>query len=208
MDQKKVKVCGMNNKQNIAEVISAGADLIGLIFFDKSPRSIDKGNVDLAFIKDLKISKVGVFVNEELEDVLRIAAEYELNYLQLHGSESPDYCLKAKEQGYGIWKAFSIGDSIDADSLKPYEEHVDLYLFDTKGKNHGGNGMKFNWKTLNEYNLSKPFMLSGGLTLNDSDDVSNLKFDQLWGVDLNSGFELEPGRKKPSEIEEFINRIN
>ena len=198
----------MNDKENITEVIFAGADLIGLIFFDKSPRSVDKGNVDLTFIRDLKIPKVGVFVNEELEVVLRIAAEYELDYLQLHGNESPDYCLKAKEQGYGIWKAFSIGDSIDADSLKPYEEHVDLYLFDTKGKNHGGNGMKVNWKALNEYNLSKPFMLSGGLTLNDSDDVSNLKFDQLWGVDLNSGFELEPGRKKTSEIEEFINRIN
>jgi phosphoribosylanthranilate isomerase len=208
MDKMKVKVCGMNNKQNITEVASLGTDLIGLIFFDKSPRGVKKGDVDSAFVKELKISKVGVFVNEALEVVLQIAKEYELNYLQLHGNESPEYCQRVKESGYKVWKAFSVGESIDTEQLKQYEGVVDLFLFDTKGKNYGGNGMKFNWEALNEYNLSKPFMLSGGLTLKDAENVSGLEFDKLWGVDLNSGFELEPGRKKPNEIEEFIKRIN
>ena len=203
-----VKVCGMNNKQNITEVASVGVDLIGLIFFDKSPRSVEKGDVDSTFVKALNVSKVGVFVNEALEVVLQIAKEYELDYLQLHGKESPGYCQKAKESGYKVWKAFSVGESLDMEQLKPYENVLDLYLFDTKGKNYGGNGMKFNWGALSEYNLSKPFMLSGGLTLKDAEDVSGLEFHKLWGVDLNSGFEQSPGRKKSNEIEEFINIIN
>ena len=208
MDKMKVKVCGMNNKQNIAEVASVGIDLIGLIFFDKSPRSVEKGDVDSAFVKELSILKVGVFVNEELEVVLQKAKDYKLNYLQLHGNESPEYCHKAKETGCQVWKAFLVGDSLDMELLKRYEDLVDLFLFDTKGKNYGGNGMKFNWEALNEYNLSKPFILSGGLTLKDAQDVSRLEFDKLWGVDLNSGFEESPGRKKSNEIEDFINIIN
>lgn len=204
----KVKVCGMNNKQNITEIASVGTDLIGLIFFDKSPRSVKKGDVDSDFVKGLKISKVGVFVNEALKVVLQIAKEFELNYLQLHGNESPEYCRRAKESGFEVWKAFSVGESLDTEQLKQYESVVDLFLFDTKGKNYGGNGMKFNWEALNEYKLSKPFMLSGGLTLKDANDVSGLAFEKLWGVDLNSGFEQSPGRKKSNEIEEFINIIN
>ena len=126
----KVKVCGMNNKQNITDVISVGADLIGLIFYAKSPRSVEKGNLDSAFVKELKISKVGVFVNEELENVLQIAKEYELNYIQLHGNESPEYCQMVKESDYRVWKAFSVGESLDTKQLKQYDSVVDLFLFD------------------------------------------------------------------------------
>lgn len=208
MDKMNVKVCGMNNKQNIVEVASVGANLIGLIFFDKSPRSVEKGDVDSTFVKSLNISKVGVFVNEELDVILETAKKYELNYLQLHGTESPNYCQKAKESGYDVWKAFSVGESLDMEQLRPYENVVDLFLFDTKGKNYGGNGVKFNWGALNEYNLSKPFMLSGGLSLKDAQGVSGLEFDKLWGVDLNSGFESKPGTKKVKEIKEFIKIVN
>ncbi|MDP4679095.1 MAG: phosphoribosylanthranilate isomerase [Cyclobacteriaceae bacterium] len=203
----KIKVCGMNNKQDITNVVSAGANLIGLIFYDKSPRSADKGDVDADFVKQLAVSIVGVFVNENINTVTKIAQDYDLDYLQLHGDESPEYCSELKNKGYKVWKAFSVAETLDKEKLKNYEDVVDYYLFDTKGINYGGNGRKFNWDVLDEYNLSKPFFLSGGLSLSDAQEVSNFVHERFWGVDLNSGFEQSPGQKKANEIEEFINNM-
>ncbi len=205
----KVKVCGLNNKENIAEVVSVGIDMIGLIFYRKSPRSIDKGNVDPVFVKALsEVKKVGVFVNEEPQTVSQLGEEYGLDYLQLHGSESPGYCQEMKDKGYKVIKAFSVNETLDLHELSKYEEHVDCFLFDTKGKNHGGNGVKFNWEALAGYPLDVPFMLSGGLTVNDAGAVNQLGLAQLWAVDLNSGFEKSPGLKKANEVSEFLNTLN
>ena len=203
----KVKVCGLNTKSNIKEVVEAGVDWIGLIFYSKSPRSVDKGDVDADFVASLKVKKVGVFVNEEEEEVKQIAANYQLDLLQLHGDESPEYCERLKQVGYKIIKAFSVKDSLNETELKVYEGVVDYFLFDTKGKNYGGNGMKFNWQALEAYNLSKPFLLSGGLTAEDAGDVTGLNIDALWGADLNSGFEIKPGLKNATKVKEFIKTI-
>ncbi len=203
----KVKVCGLNTKSNIKEVIEAGVDWIGLIFYSKSPRSVDKGDVDADFVAKLKVMKVGVFVNEEEEEVKQIAADFDLEFLQLHGDESPDYCARLKHAGHKIIKAFSVKDSLNENELKSYEEVVDYFLFDTKGKNYGGNGMKFNWQALEGYKLNKPFLLSGGLTAEDAGDVAGLNIDALWGADLNSGFEIKPGIKNAIKVKEFIKTI-
>lgn len=203
-----VKVCGLNNKQNITEVVAAGVDMIGLIFYDKSPRSIDKGNVDPAFIKGLDVKKVGVFVNENAEAVENLRQEYNLDYLQLHGHESPEYCAQMKKQGGKIIKAFSVSDKLDLDLLQQYHAVVDYFLFDTKGKDRGGNGVKFDWEALAGYNMDTPFMLSGGIRLEDADAVNQLSADKLWAADLNSGFETSPGLKKANEVREFINTLD
>jgi len=203
----KVKVCGLNTKSNIQEVVDAGVDWIGLIFYSKSPRSVDKGDVDADFASQLKVLKVGVFVNEEEEVVKQIAENYQLDFLQLHGDESPEYCKRLKQVGYKIIKAFSVKDTLNQTELKDYEGVVDYLLFDTKGKNYGGNGMKFNWKALEAYKLSKPFLLSGGLTVEDAEDVAGLNIDALWGADLNSGFEIKPGLKDATKVKEFIKTI-
>ncbi|MEQ9286508.1 MAG: phosphoribosylanthranilate isomerase [Cyclobacteriaceae bacterium] len=204
----KVKVCGLNNKQNITEVIAAGVDMIGLIFYTKSPRSIDKGNVDPAFVKGLDVKKVGVFVNEKAEVVEKLQKEYGLDYLQLHGHESSEYCAQMKKQGSKIIKAFSVSDKLDLDLLRQYRSAVDYFLFDTKGKDRGGNGIKFDWEALANYNLDTPFMLSGGIRLEDANDVKQLTIDKLWAADLNSGFEESPGLKKAKEVREFINTLD
>ncbi|MEQ6120583.1 phosphoribosylanthranilate isomerase [Reichenbachiella sp. MALMAid0571] len=203
----KVKVCGLNTQSNIEEVIAAGVDWIGLIFYSKSPRSVGKGDVDAKFVTQLNVMKVGVFVNEEEVEVKNIAEAYQLDLLQLHGDESPEYCESLKQAGYKIIKAFSVKDTLNEAELKNYEDVVDYFLFDTKGKNYGGNGMKFNWKALEDYKLSKPFLLSGGLTVEDAEDVAGLMMDALWGADLNSGFEIKPGLKDATKVKEFIKTI-
>ncbi|MFY0652685.1 MAG: phosphoribosylanthranilate isomerase [Cyclobacteriaceae bacterium] len=207
MKDLKVKVCGLNDKANIRKVIAAGVDLIGLIFYSKSPRSVDKGDIDAEFARSLDVKKVGVFVNEKEERVLSIAVKYQLDNLQLHGDESPEYCQKMRESGYQVWKAFSVKDHLDLVRLKNYETSVDWFLFDTKGKERGGTGVKFGWEALKEYNLDKPFLLSGGINVNDADAVKGLDIEQLWAVDVNSGFEASPGLKKINEVEHFIKRV-
>ena len=203
----KTKVCGLNKRQNILDVIAAGADLIGLIFFDKSPRSVEKGDVDKSFIRELSIKKVGVFVNATEDQVAEIASNYQLDYLQLHGDESPQLCKNLKERGYKILKAVSVFTESDLNQISDYEDKIDYFLFDTKGKNRGGNGVKFDWDILKNYSLKTPFLLSGGISLEDASAVSSLDLDKLEGVDVNSGFESSPGNKKIEEVRAFIENV-
>ena len=207
METLKVKVCGLNKKQNILDVIAAGADLIGLIFFDKSPRSVEKGDVDKSFIRELSIKKVGVFVNATEDQVVEIALNYQLDFLQLHGDESPQLCKNLKERGYKILKAVSVFTESDLNQISDYEDKIDYFLFDTKGKNRGGNGVKFDWDILKNYSLKTPFLLSGGISLEDASAVSSLDLHKLEGVDINSGFESSPGNKKIEEVRAFIENV-
>ena len=207
METLKVKVCGLNKKQNILDVIAAGADLIGLIFFDKSPRSVEKGDVDKSFIRELSIKKVGVFVNATEDQVVEIALNYQLDFLQLHGDESPQLCKNLKERGYKILKAVSVFTESDLNQISDYEDKIDYFLFDTKGKNRGGNGVKFDWDILRNYSLKTPFLLSGGISLEDASAVSSLDLHKLEGVDINSGFESSPGNKKIEEVRAFIENV-
>ena len=204
----KVKVCGLNDQVNITGVVAAGAELVGLIFYAKSPRSVDKGNVTADFVRELDVERVGVFVNEREDRIMELAGEFGLGYLQLHGDESPETCARFRSKGYKVFKAISVGGTVDLEGLEKYEGSIDYLLFDTKGKNRGGNGEKFDWEVLTQYTLKTPFLLSGGLSPEDAENVSALKMDQLWAVDLNSGFESKPGIKKTNELREFIQKIH
>jgi phosphoribosylanthranilate isomerase len=201
----KVKVCGMTDLPNLNSVVASEPDFVGFIFYSESSRRVS--NEKILFASTGKVRKVGVFVNEQRDTLLAVSSIYKLDMVQLHGDESSDYCKELKQNGLKIIKAFSISDGFDFSELDEYAPFVDYFLFDTKGKYRGGNGSKFNWRMLNNYKLDMPFFLSGGITEKDVEEITALSHSQLFGVDVNSGFETSPGVKDVPSVERFIKNI-
>lgn len=187
----KIKVCGMKEPENIRQVAALKPDYMGFICYDKTPRFI--GDLATEALPD-DLKKVGVFVNEDLDRVKELIGKYHFDVIQLHGSETPAYC-EALKGLVEVWKAFGIDDRFDFDMLKPYEGKVDYFLFDTKTVIPGGSGQTFDWTKLNEYQLAIPFFLSGGLSLENIEQVLQIRHPMFFGVDLNSRFETAPGVK-------------
>lgn len=196
-----IKVCGMCEAENIREVEALGIDMMGFIFWPKSSRYVS-GQPDYL---PKHVKRVGVFVDEDLEQVKRLAADYGLDYIQLHGQESPAYIFQLG--GLHIIKAFNIATVEDLQQTQPYEGLVDYFLFDTKGKSVGGNGEKFNWDVLDAYQGSTHFLLSGGIGPDDAANVKAFHHPKCIGIDLNSRFELAPGLKDVKKLKDFIDQI-
>lgn len=197
-----VKVCGMRDPDNIRQVDALpDVDWMGFIFWQKSKRYVSK------FPEDMPIytKRVGVFVDEDIEQVKRIADEYALDIIQLHGHESPDYLHQLR--GWKVIKAFNIATPSDLESTKPYEGIADYFLFDTKGKSVGGNGEKFDWSVLDSYDGQTPFLLSGGIGPDDAERINAFHHPQFAGIDLNSGFETSPTMKDPALLRTFLSQI-
>ena len=226
----RLKVCGMKHLENIQQVATLQPDYLGFIFYKKSKRNFE--GVIPKLPKSIK--KTGVFVNESLEIVVSLVEEYQLDAIQLHGDEPVEYILKLKEyirqveldlashnemlkqvqhkqdqsdRRVEIIKVFGIKDDFDFDILKPYEEVVDFFLFDTKGKERGGNGIRFDWNVLKNYNSQKPYFLSGGIGLDNIDSLLSFLRRQeskyCYAIDVNSKFESESGVKKIEDLKRF-----
>ena len=207
----KIKVCGMRMQENINELAALAVDMIGLIFYEPSKRYVlAQSPPSVEFLENLPQKLVGVFVNAAIPSLLEKVGEYSLDYIQLHGTESPEYCqnIKSVWPNIQIIKAFAVGADFDFHQTKAYEPFCQLFLFDTKGKNYGGNGVKFDWKILNQYEGMRPFLLSGGIGPDDAAAVNAVNHHLLYGVDLNSGFEDEPGLKNTVKLNEFIGHIH
>ena len=201
-----VKVCGMRDAENIREVEALGIDLMGFIFWPKSSRYVSERPAYLP----TNCKRVGVFVDEDIETVKRIAEDYALDYIQLHGHESPEYCAQLK--GLKLIKAFNIATTEDFKQTEPYTGIVDYFLFDTKGKSVGGNGEKFDWSVLSAYDGNTPFLLSGGIGPDDAEVLTShfspLTSKKCVGIDLNSRFEIAPGLKDINKLKDFLNALN
>ncbi|UOB16843.1 phosphoribosylanthranilate isomerase [Abyssalbus ytuae] len=208
----KLKICGMKYHDNINEVAALHPDYLGFIFYDKSPRFFTGEIPHLP--KNIK--KVGVFVDAPLNYIIEKVEKHKLDAVQLHGKESPEFCEQLKRPGRSqkieIIKVFSIKDEFDFKTLEPYEEFTDYFLFDTKGKNPGGNGYTFNWKVLENYPSKKPFFLSGGIGTDETEAVlsflKKLESRLCYAIDVNSKFETGPGLKNIEKLKKFINHIN
>ena len=212
----KVKVCGMRESMNLAGLQQLKVDYVGLIFYKKSPRFVEaKGMNPTALQKPLfrhgylgtKIEKVGVFVNASLEEILDKVKTYHLDYVQLHGKENLFYCRKLQKAGVRIIKAFSVDEKFSFTQAQAYQYDCDYFLFDTKGKKPGGNGYTFDWKILEHYHGKTPFFLSGGIQPGMAEAIRALQHPQLFAVDLNSGFEIQPGFKDVDLLATFINAL-
>lgn len=183
-------------------------DFMGFIFFDKSKRFLSESitpNVLSSIPKN--ISKTGVFVNQNINTILSTIDKYKLNYVQLHGNESIEYCKEFYNKNIKIIKAFSVDNDFSLEITKKYEPYCNYFLFDTKGKYRGGNGVKFNWLILKNYESDIPFFLSGGINPIDAEEIINLRLEKLFCIDINSGFEKSPGIKDIELIYKFINKI-
>ena len=203
----------MGSSENILEMSQLRPDYLGFIFFEKSPRNF-LGEIPV--LPDF-IKKTGVFVNASKDFILEKAKKFDFKAIQLHGDESAEFCSELKKKSASdsenitLIKVFSVKENFDFDTLKPYEEIVDFFLFDTGGKNRGGNGVTFNWELLYNYPLETPFILSGGIGLEEAVKIKELqqvfakknKEHVFYGIDVNSRFEDAPGIKNFSKLKEF-----
>lgn len=196
----KLKVCGMRNPENIEAIGALQPDLMGFIFYEKSKRLVTPDAWVLEKVWAFQGHKVGVFVNADLEELLEDVAAFRLDYVQLHGDETLEYGQNLHTKGIKIIKVFGVQNQMPSEAIKQWEPYVEIFLFDTQTSNYGGSGQKFDWAILNEYPSDKPFMLSGGIGLEDIEDIKKLAISKLWGIDVNSKFELEPGLKDVEKV--------
>lgn len=196
----------MKYPENIAALSRLPIQMIGLIFYKKSTRYVKE--VDIKIVELPKhIQLVAVFVDEVLKNILDTINQYGINIVQLHGVESPQLCKELKKQGITVIKAFSIEEEEDLMSCIFYENVCDYFLFDTKTFQYGGSGTKFDWQILSSYYGEIPFFLSGGIGNNDVETIKQLKNPQLYGIDLNSQFEIKPGLKDIDKLQSFISNF-
>lgn len=206
-----VKICGM--KHNVMEVAALSPEFLGFIFYAKSSRNYTEPIINLTNT----IKKVGVFVNDSMDNILKKVKEHSLSVIQLHGDEDVIFVEELRAvldflnlDHIAIWKVFPIGDSFDFNKLFDYEPNVEAFLFDTKGIERGGTGKQFNWEILVDYPLSTPIVLSGGIGPDSLDSVKKF-IDQtqlpIIAVDVNSKFETEPGRKDIAALKTFMDEL-
>jgi len=202
----KLKVCGMKYSDNIKEVAALNPDYIGFIFYPKTKRYV--GELDEQLVKNLgHIQKVGVFVNATLEEIVEKVKHYGFDYVQLHGDESAEFCKQVKEKGIHIIKAFQIDEAFDFKLVDSYKPYCDFFLFDRKSEGYGGAGKSFNWGILKRYDNEIPFFLSGGVSLENVQEIKKLSGLNIHALDINSRFEIEPALKDVKKITEFIKQV-
>lgn len=210
-----IKVCGMKDAANVIDLAALNVDFIGFIFYPLSKRYVGEPGIDLMSSIPGTIKKTGVFVDEEPDRLVDVVMQYNLDAVQLHGDESPEYCRLLRkmihnfntEKPVDLIKAFGIDSDFDFRSLSAYEEVVDYFLFDTSSAERGGSGKTFDWNLLKNYNGLTPFFLSGGLGTEHADKLKSISHPQLLGFDLNSRFEESPGYKDIGMLRHMIQTL-
>ena len=204
-----IKICGLLEPENIREIAALQPDYMGFIFYPNSPRFAKNLDVSLLNALPASIKKVGVFVNENLENILTYIQKYDLDAVQLHGADNKRLCREIKEEAKTmVIKVFPIMASYNLKVTKEYEDPADLFLFDTKTDLYGGSGQKFNWNILHDYHGEKDFLLSGGISADDVKAIRKIQHPKMIGVDLNSKFEIKPGLKNAALLRQFIEELN
>jgi phosphoribosylanthranilate isomerase len=203
----KIKVCGMKYTENIDELLVLQPDYVGFIFYEKSPRYLTTpwAVFSSTFLKGTR--KVGVFVDEQVVNILQKSTDLGLEMVQLHGHESPQMCRELRDTGLEVMKAFRVGDNFDFEQLRDYTVGCDYFLFDASGPNPGGNGTRFDWNILQNYTFDVPFFLSGGIDVEHVEEIKGIRHPQLYGIDLNSKFETQPGLKDVARVQQFIEQL-
>jgi len=210
----KLKVCGLCITEQIEYLKKINVDFFGFIFYPKSPRYALK-NINIDDIRKINIlgenkGKVGVFVNEKLENIIEISKRSGLNYIQLHGDEEYENLefikiLKNVLPEIKLIKVFRIGEKEQLEDLQKrisrMESASDFILFDTDTKYYGGTGKSFDWEIIDNLNINKPYFLSGGISVENLSKIKNIK-NMPFAIDINSKFENSPGNKDLKKIKE------
>jgi phosphoribosylanthranilate isomerase len=201
----KIKICGMKFWDNISEIALLQPDFMGFIFYEKSPRHFGSSISNLPE----SIQKVGVFVNASLGEILEKTKQYSLDLVQLHGDENPESCHLLQQEKIKVIKSFRLDNQFNFNDLNKYNNYCDYFLFDTKGGNYGGNGIPFDWSVLKNYHLDKPYFLSGGIGLENQEEVKSFLTKEYGknciAIDCNSRLEISPGLKSTATTKQLIN---
>jgi phosphoribosylanthranilate isomerase len=193
----------MKYPQNITEIESLNPDLMGFIFYKKSKRFFNQPEINL----NSKIKKVGVFVNENFQEIKNKIKKYKLDYVQLHGEETVSFCNSLNHL-VKIIKVFKIDDNFNFKKTEEFKNVCDFFLFDTKTELNGGSGIKFNWDVLQNYKCKKKFFLSGGIDISDVEKIKKIvKSYPIAGIDINSKFELNNLEKDKDKISQLIKKL-
>lgn len=226
----KIKVCGMREEKNLADLSRLSPDFIGFIFYDRSPRYAENLSASRVHSLPQEIKRVGVFVDATTEEILERVHRYDLDLIQLHGEETPQNVETLRDRFEGeIIKAFQVSDTFDFSRLHAYQPLVDFVLLDTSvkskpnttsstdsntqeretnGEKKGGTGVKFDWSLLNRYPLETPLFLSGGIGVHDANQIRELSQKiPLYGIDLNSRFETSAGVKNIEALSRFFEEV-
>ncbi len=201
----KIKLCGFTKEQSLLSAIKAGADFIGFIFSEKSPRFIDLNAAEkLAKIIPQNVEKVVVVVDAEMSYLQQIIEKISPNYIQFHGSETVEFLEKFHQKfpQIKIIKAFKIAQKEDFHQVNDFENIADFFLFD--GKNPGA-GLAFDWNILREFNSVKPWFLAGGLNINNIEQALQKTGAPM--VDISSGIEEIRGEKSPKLIKQLMEEL-
>lgn len=202
----KLKVCGLTDVLQIAQLIELGVDYTGFIFYPPSPRFAE-GKLNVATLPRPALAKrTGVFVNEEEIIIREKMKKYGLAAVQLCGEEDPDLCA-ALIKDVEVIKVVPVGGAEDVKQVQQYEGRCNYILLDTRSDKFGGSGRKFDWAVLTEDKIRQPFFLSGGIDETDFEAIAAIKHPLLYGVDINSRFEVSPGIKDIEKIKRFIKKI-
>ena len=196
----------MKYPDNIHQLEMLQPDYIGFIFYEKSKRFIGDLNIKSLNINS-DIKKVGVFVNASEKYILQNIKKHDLQLVQLHGDETPDFCKSLFLKGIKISKVFQISEDFDFKKLEAYKDACNYFLFDTKTKLYGGSGRKFDWHILENYDNKKPFFLSGGIDVDDVKSIKELSGLNIYAVDINSKFEIETGLKDIGKVGLFMEEL-
>lgn len=193
----------MTDKENLMEVVSLKPHLLGFIFYKPSSRNAQEKMETLPLDAiPSGIQKVAVMVNKDLPEAIEIANRWKFDLVQLHGGESPEYCLEIRKH-LPVIKAFAIKDQLPQ-NLEKYIHCTDYFLFDTQSDKPGGSGKRFDHGVLSHYDLPTPFFLSGGIGPEFGASEPYFSHPQWWAVDINSRFEDRPGIKNISMIKKFM----
>jgi len=198
-----IKVCGIKYQHNLDVIGDFGLDMIGLNFYSPSKRYLED-TLDFSQLPE-SLKKVGVFVKESKEKIFAKAEKNQLDLIQLHGDEEPQFCQDIQDK-YPIIKVFRIDESFDFKNLEEFS-FADYFLFDTYSSSYGGSGKRFDWGRLKEYQLETPFILSGGIGPRDDKNLKEIEHPKFIGIDVNSGFEHYPGLKDEAVLNEFIKNM-
>ncbi|HEC00268.1 MAG TPA: phosphoribosylanthranilate isomerase [Sphingomonadales bacterium] len=210
----RAKICGLSTPETVTAAVDAGASHVGFVFFAKSPRNISPEQL-AELCKDIPSSvvKTGVFVNPEDSQLDRILTVAPLDLLQLHGSESPARVQEIKTRfKRPVMKAIAVSGSDDMVRAKAYESSADMLLFDAKAPTEltdalpGGNGLAFDWQIIQAAEINLPWMLSGGLNMDNIADAIAISGAQM--IDVSSGVESRPGLKDSAKIKAFMSKVN
>lgn len=229
-----IKVCGVCTRENIQELETMDVDWLGLVFWPESPRYVrqvtarggfypdyssfarnakELGGMPEEAMKPHKPLRVGVFVDGMPQNIVTRVYNFNLDLVQLHGEESPVMIdnlrrtLMPDIRQVKIIKTIFVEKAEDLEACAEYEPVVDYFLFHTKGKEIGGSGKRFDWEVLQAYKGHVPFLLSGGIGPDDVEAVRSFSHPMFAGIDVNSRFEIEPGKKDMEQVRKFVEAV-